>query len=369
LSESDLFLRRGIAAAHFILSAAAFGVTAFLMVVWFGSDVFLASRFLALGYIIFVAVITMALIGFLYIVLPPFVNAVLENFFYAVVYLSLAIGSLLMICGFFKSSQVILFLSLSGFAVITIYRLFYIREARTQTLFVRSSLFGLLIAAMFGINSGEDGGVFAYLHILWGIAGWTLLAIIGGAREFLPSLYGAKPYPHICCKIALPMIYFALLAAFPLAVYEIFLPTKICVALGALAFSLLTMFLTLSRGKTAGYPSVWYPFISAFFLLASLPFIFVESEVFLRIFIVLFGAFALSFINTFFYGALLKIHPLPGGAVRIQTTCFALGALLLAAAPLYPQTARLGGALLTVSYLLLLKDTLLFRLRDLRRSA
>ncbi|MDR0746283.1 MAG: hypothetical protein LBE89_00120 [Helicobacteraceae bacterium] len=367
MSEGDLFLRRGIAAAPFILSSAAFGAAASLMAVWFGSDVFLEGRFFALSYTIFIAVAAMALIGFFYIVLPPFINATRETFFYAIVYLSLTIGSLLMIGGFFASSRIVLFLSLSGFAVVMICRLFYIREARTHALFARFSLFGLLIAALLGINRGEDGGVFAYLHALWGIAGWTLLAIIGGAREFLPSLYGAKPYPHICCKIALPTIYFALLAAFPLAAYEIFLPTKICVALGAFTFSLLTIFLMLSREKTSDSPPIWYPTISVLFLLTSLPFAFIESEVSPKIFIVLFGAFALSFINVFFYGSLQKVYPLSSGAVRIRAIGFALGALLIAIAPICPQTARLGGALLAASYLLLLKDALLFPPATLRR--
>ncbi|GHV04222.1 hypothetical protein AGMMS50229_05130 [Campylobacterota bacterium] len=388
---------------RFFITAQIFGILAGIVLA-VGGETILASRYAPISYVfvhlITIGVMGMTMIGALFQMLPVIAGVKLPSpqRFSLFVYLLLIAGVSLLSYGFFSAEGMafviggtMLVLAFGSFAALAILRLRVAEFPSSAIWLIRLALTGVIIAILLGANlafSRATGSLdhasiaLTTLHIGWGFAIWTLLLIMGVSRQVLPMFYVAPQYPNICCRTIVPLIYFAMIALsfsliFDVGAAYMLLIAKISALLSFVAFGVTTLYLLYKRKRKIGDPTLvlWRFAIAS--LIVSAPLLLIEGERHTALLATLFvGGFVLAIINAMTYKIvpfLAWFHlsamqrtdiPMMGDFVSkrsayMQAICFMAAIVTIAVAIYIPALTITGGALLALSYLLILKDTVL----------
>ncbi len=242
-------------AAYFLLLAAVAGMLTSL-----GSDA-LASRWspaaLAITHLLTLGFLGLIMLGALLQMLPVLlgVAVLLRPVWIRTARYSLSAGTLLLALGLYFVHTTLLAsgATLLGFSLLVILAAFtralFSNQALTLltrtyqkawlSLLITFSLGLTLAGGLAGLWTISDPIALTHLHLSWGLAGWTLLLIIGSAYQVIPMLQLTPPYPTRVSQYLTWILFIGLIIG-TLGATRI---ASLVIAMAALGFALSTLWI------------------------------------------------------------------------------------------------------------------------------
>lgn len=200
---------------RFFLTAPWFGVLAGLLLVWSGEDAF-SSRWslplLAITHLLTTGFMLQVICGALLQFIPVVIGSKVPYSPWLSIFIQplLALSALVLTGGFAAGSPRLLVIAASGFVLgigifagVVILALWPRCQARLIQWVVRCSLISLVVTIMFGtmLAASLFRGTHAALnplisiHLIWGLAGWALLLLVGVSWYVIPMFQLTPAYP------------------------------------------------------------------------------------------------------------------------------------------------------------------------------
>jgi hypothetical protein len=223
---------------RFFLTAPLFGITASLLMLIIGPEIFSSHRspsMFALTHLITLGFISMAMIGAMQQLLPVLVGSPVKKpiLISSILYGLMMIGVPLLVTGFLLDQQPLLtaaFLTLGAcftlFLVVTLNCLFSAESQSDSVTAMRLSVISLAIAITVGIAIGSGltadvvmlaGVTWADMHLGWALFGWAGLLFVGVGFQVVPMFQLTPRYPKAIME-RLARVIFGLLLVYSFTV-------------------------------------------------------------------------------------------------------------------------------------------------------